>query len=305
LGLAIFKRISQYGITENRYFILVLALWLAIIATYFLLSKTKNIKVIPISLCAIAFLSTFGPWGAFGVSERSQINSLEKLLSTEKLLVDGKIIRRNSILKGENAEKISSVIGYLDKTHGFKSIQPWFIQDLDSIFNKNDSTGSDYINKKEIILELIGVENYEPYYPNGERDFYIRSQNDQTTINIKGFDYFSEFNGYNYDNSDNYQAPIIFDNDTLFVKLDSNKIQLFNHNKRYIIINLVGFVKALKKDNVASYNNYTIDNNKLLFPAETDSLSIQFNFASISGLVDENDSIKINNINAKVLIKRK
>src|ERR1035437_3259531 len=74
LGLAIFKRVSQYGITENRYFILILALWLAGVATYFLLSKTKNIKVVPISLCAIAFLSSFGPWGAFSVSERSQIN---------------------------------------------------------------------------------------------------------------------------------------------------------------------------------------------------------------------------------------
>ncbi len=105
LGLAIFKRISQYGITENRYFILILALWLAIVATYFLLSKTKNIKVIPISLCIIAFLSSFGPWGAFSVSERSQINRLEELVSNEKLLINGKIKKANPILKGGGRRK--------------------------------------------------------------------------------------------------------------------------------------------------------------------------------------------------------
>lgn len=35
------------------------------------------------------------------------------------------------------------------------------------------------------------------------------------------------------------------------------------------------------------------------------SLFLQFNFTAIFGDIDENDSLSINNINAKVLIKRK
>lgn len=305
LGLAVFKRVSQYGITENRYFILLIALWLLIVATYFLLNKNKNIKVIPVSLCIIAFLSSFGPWGAFGVSELSQIRRLEKLISDGKILIDGKIKKSDPILKGERAEKISSIISYLDKTHGFKGIQPWFTQDLDSIFVSKDSTGSNYINKNEIVLELMGVENYVSYSREGERDFYIHSQYDQTTINVKGFDYYNEFNVYNNLNSNNYKTPIVFDNDTLFVELVSNKLKLYNDNKETNNIDLVGFVRILKKNNTGSYGNYTIDNKQLLYPLETDSLSIQFNFTVISGVIDENDSININNIGAKVLIKRK
>lgn len=306
LGLAIFKRVSQYGITENRYFILILALWLAIIASYFLLSKTKNIKVIPISLCLIAFLSSFGPWGAFSVSERSQINILEQLLTTEKIAVNGKIKKANTLLKGENAQKISSIIGYLDKTHGFKNIQPWFSQNLDSVFISKDSTGLAYINKKEIVLDLMGVENYEPYYRNGEKDFYIYPQYDQSALFIKGFDYFTEFNAYtSYNNSDNNKTPIVFGKDTLFVKLDNNNLQLFSNNKKFNSLNFVDFVSTIKKNNTSSYDNYNIENKQLSFPFETDSLSIQFNFTAISGLIDEMDSIKINNIAAKVLIKIK
>ena len=74
LGVSIYNRISEYGITEHRYFILVLATWLVFIASYFLLSKKENIKIIPMTLFALALLTSTGPWGAFSVSEHSQKN---------------------------------------------------------------------------------------------------------------------------------------------------------------------------------------------------------------------------------------
>ena len=305
LGLAIFKRVSQYGITENRYFILILALWLAGIATYFLLSKTKNIKIIPVSLCIIAFLSSFGPWGAFSVSERSQIERLQKIISAEKILINGKIKKATPLLKGDNAEKITSIINYLGNVHGYKNIQPWFKQNLDSLFTAKDSNGRNYINKKEIVLDLMGVENYEGYSRNGEKNFYIRAEQYQTTIKIKGFDYYTEFNAYTYGNPDNYKTPIVFGNDSLFVKLDSDKLQISKNKKELKNIDFIAFVKNLKKKDSDSFDNYSIPNNQLILPVETDSLSIQFNFTEISGLIDEDGNTKINNVNAHVLIKRK
>ncbi len=150
----------------------------------------------------------------------------------------------------------------------------------------------------------MGVENYEPnYYRDGEKNFYINSHYGQTTLTIKGFDFYSEFNCDS--NNDDYKTPIVFDKDTLFVKLDSSKLQLFNNNRRFNSIDMVGFVKTLKKNNVISYDSYTIPDSQLLFPVETDSLFIQFHFTAISGQVDEENNIKINNISAKVLIKRK
>ena len=43
LQLAVWRRVSEYGITENRYFAMGLGVWLAAMAVYFLVSKTKNI----------------------------------------------------------------------------------------------------------------------------------------------------------------------------------------------------------------------------------------------------------------------
>jgi hypothetical protein len=310
LGLAIFKRVSQYGITENRYFILILALWLGIIATYFLVSKTKNIKVIPISLCLIAFLSSFGPWGAFSISESSQINRLEKLLTQEKLLINGKIKKASPELKGANAQKITALINYLGSVHGFKNIQPWFTQNLDSLFKEGDPVNRNYINKKEIVLNLIGVENYEGYSRNGEKNFYIQPKESRTeAIQIKGFDYYSDFNSWYYDNSNDNKNDnsnrIFFDNDTLCVKLNGERMIILQNSKIIRDINFMEYVKKIMNNNTLSYDNYSVPNVQLVLPIETDSLSIQFRFTSISGIEEEGNKTKINGINAHVLIKRK
>ena len=77
LFLAIKRRISDYGITEQRYFILSTCPLAFIYCCLFSFSKTKNIKHIPVSLCILTLAVSFGPWGAFHVSLTSQENRLE------------------------------------------------------------------------------------------------------------------------------------------------------------------------------------------------------------------------------------
>ncbi|MFD2143966.1 DUF4153 domain-containing protein [Mucilaginibacter antarcticus] len=65
LFVAVGTRVFEYGITEQRYFLIALALWLLFISIYFLLFKTQNIKVIPISLCLVTLITIYGPQGRF------------------------------------------------------------------------------------------------------------------------------------------------------------------------------------------------------------------------------------------------
>lgn len=308
LGLAIYKRVSQYGITENRYFILLIALWLAAIATYFLISKTKNIKVIPVSLCIIAFLSSFGPWGAFSVSERSQVNRLERLLTKENLLVNEKIKRADSLIQNENTQAITSLVNYLDENHGFEAIQPWFTQNLDSLFVPKD-TFSDYVNKRQIILDLIGVDNYNSYTFEGRTSFNIQSEFDNYShaIDVKGFDYYLNFNQnfYGNDTINAYYLPLIFDRDTLYVKYRNNELLFFKNQKLIKNVDFVAYIKGLRKHRKPRYEQYDLTKEQLSFPVETDSFLLQLNFNSITGSTDEKDNLELNGINAHVLIKRK
>ncbi len=92
LFTAIFTRVLQYGYTEPRYYVLLLAVWLSSVVLYFIFRKNPTIKFIPISLfCFGLFALIFPYFNAFSVTKKSQKNELEKILTDHNLLVNGKI----------------------------------------------------------------------------------------------------------------------------------------------------------------------------------------------------------------------
>jgi len=126
LWLAIWQRVQQYGITENRYFLVVLSVWLAGIAVYQLVTRARGIRVIPLSLAVGALLTFAGPWGAYAVSERSQVGRLAGLLRRHGMLVDGRATPAVADVPAADRREISAVLRYLAGTHGLDAIAPWF-----------------------------------------------------------------------------------------------------------------------------------------------------------------------------------
>ncbi len=156
LFIAIFVRAGEYGITENRYYVILLALWLSGITLYNIISKKPNIKAIPVSLCIIALLSSIGPWSSFSIAKKSQIGRLEELLSKNNILVDGKIVKAVNQPPVEEAASIQSIIDFIVNRNHTDEIQPWFNVSLDS-FKYQDGYRAEYLATSSIMKEL-GVE---------------------------------------------------------------------------------------------------------------------------------------------------
>ena len=70
--ISISIRINAYGVTERRYFVTVLALWVFAVMLYLSLTKKLRNIVIPVSLSFITLISVFGPLSSYSVSIRSQ-----------------------------------------------------------------------------------------------------------------------------------------------------------------------------------------------------------------------------------------
>ncbi|HUU46213.1 MAG TPA: DUF4153 domain-containing protein [Acidobacteriota bacterium] len=184
LQLAIWRRVSEYGITENRYFALGLGVWLAAMVVYFLAGKTKNIKVIPASICVLALLTSFGPWGVFSVSEKSQVGRLEELLTKNQLLIDGEVQKAQGQIPPADAEQISSIVRYLHDMHGYERIQPWFSESL-----RRDSAGLGLIDQPPaFVVNALGVE-YARYPAFGGRDLRELRADLGRAVNIAGYDH--------------------------------------------------------------------------------------------------------------------
>jgi hypothetical protein len=123
---ALKMRVGEYGITENRYLVFVFGWWLLGMAVYFIVSRSKDIRLIPITICILAILTSFGPWGAFSVSERSQVNRLENMLIGLGLFANGKYVKPNELVSNEDVSQVSSIIRYLHENHDLDGIKPWF-----------------------------------------------------------------------------------------------------------------------------------------------------------------------------------
>jgi hypothetical protein len=140
LWLAVGQRVAQYGITERRYFLIVLSAWLAVIAVQQLVTRSRGIAVIPASLCAAAVITLAGPWGAYRVSERSQVGRLADLLERNGRLVEGRARPSTAPVPEADSREISATLRYLAETHGTAAIAPWFEGRLGEIDTVADGT---------------------------------------------------------------------------------------------------------------------------------------------------------------------
>ncbi len=109
LFTAIFTRILEYGYTEPRYFVLLLALWLLSTVVYFISGKRATIKFIPVSLFLFGTFALIFPYfNAFSVAKRSQKNELLKVLNQHQLIHNGKLDFQKKItdtVRNEIADK--------------------------------------------------------------------------------------------------------------------------------------------------------------------------------------------------------
>jgi len=157
LLFSIWRRVTEYGFTENRYCVVGLGFWLAGIVAYFLVRRGGSIKVIPVSLCLLTVLVSFGPWGAFAVSERSQVSRLGGLLGKNAILAGGTVRPATAPVPFEDQREISSIIRYLHEVHTLRGIQPWFKEDLRSLRGAEEAVPRRGDTTAKAVVALMGI----------------------------------------------------------------------------------------------------------------------------------------------------
>jgi hypothetical protein len=62
-------RISEYGLTVNRTYLIFFTLWAIALTIYFLLSKAKDLRIIALSLAILLIITSTGPLSAMNISK--------------------------------------------------------------------------------------------------------------------------------------------------------------------------------------------------------------------------------------------
>lgn len=136
LAVAIWERISAYGVTPERYGIVVIAVWLAFVMFYLATRRNRaDMRALLGSFAVLVLIGSAGPWGANGVSIESQFGRLVGLFTTEKVLTpDGRIVAQPPELSADGRREIENILWSLNSMSGLDKLKPLFAGRTDDPF---------------------------------------------------------------------------------------------------------------------------------------------------------------------------
>lgn len=205
LAVAIFTRVIEYGITEPRYILVVLSIWLTGITAYFLLGKSQNIKIIPISLCMVALVSVWGPQSATYISMRSQLKALVAVFEKNNAYKNEVFTSLPQTTPKEDLQQANDIIHFIVNRTNFESFRGHINVNIDSLDN---ATEENEYTEYTVMNQLLGANNT---YESNRLYYYANSRHD--TIAIGNYDYLTRirYNDYDEDSVVNWnEASVSF-----------------------------------------------------------------------------------------------
>ena len=312
LLMAIWRRLSEYGLTEDRYFLTALTLWITGIAAYFSFGRQPSIKVIPVSLALVGLLTVAGPWAAYACSRRSQVNRLRLRLEQLGILKDGRIERRSAPVEFNDCKEISALVRYLVDMHGDSILQPWFREDLKRQLEKAGDAKSgglfsrNTFGRAKVITELMGVPYLDVWqHIAGSKHFYASTNPLWNEVrSIAGYDYLSRFNLYSTNGGTASNViPIGSSRYELFWGPDAQFVEFRKGKDTLVKLDMGSFLERLRQQ-TAEGSNTGLSEEVMSLEGESASVRIKLCFENVSGTRD-NSSIRLNNAQGQVLLKLK
>lgn len=241
LFTGIFRRIDDYGVTENRYIVAVLALWLSAITFYSLSGKRDDIRWIPISLSVLCLLLPIGPWNIFLVSRDSQLKQFEHILSKNQMLDASRHLAQKKTVTVEDRQQLMSIIRFF-RDRELPGLEPYFagVKQGEKRDGQHYSTMENTLDRYAIAMKTDNEARY--------MSFSSQTSRDSSGATISGFDRMIFIDGIDNDT--------ISDGKIEVVKQDSGKVlAIFRGNKQVVTWNVVEKVRALQ----AVYGNESVE----------------------------------------------
>jgi len=270
--VGIMRRLSDYGITINRLYVLLLNLWLFGVSIYIFLTKTRQVKWIYISFAAIAFLFSVGPWSVFSITKHTLKSELTRLYTEAKPFISDQKNPEIKSLDTAKKKRLYDITRYLKQTYGKESVKTVIV----SVFGKDVKT--DNLISVPAIYEDEKTEKY----------FSLYSREESIELPITGYNTFIKL-------SKTYNDNYLYKNDSLSVMVKNSQIEIIQQDKVLTVISLEKLIK----------NSFENDRNEIKpEDAALSGTNYKLLVFSLEGKRKaENKEVKITNMNAIILLK--
>lgn len=216
---AVFQRTYQYGITENRYYVLISIFWLLFCMILYI--RKMNITGIFISLITCLVISVYTPLSAKNVSNFSQSQRLKRMLVKYGALKDGKISKITQKLTNNEGSQIHTTIQYISDNSTIAKL------------NFKNEKGEVYSTLGDLEKGLDVKESWKDYYyrSDDEGNYEERKVVTYKVKNIENSEIISDIAGY--DNFISYKN--VYNEDPINQENESEKYKIILKNKTITI----------------------------------------------------------------------
>ena len=286
------ERIFQYGITENRYLVVILVIWLLFNMILYIVKN--DVKWVLISYIFAILIAVFSPFNLVTVSINSQNKRLERLLIKNGIIQNGKITNKNDKVSIKSKNEIMSVIDYF---YNNTSELKW---------KKIKILGKTY-EKPEDFMKVIGANDFWRSYEsidNQEKgvisEISLKMNDDIKMTEAKGYDYLIYDFSVSYlldanetKEFDNENYKVVLKNKNLMIKNIQKNIEVLNIDLNKIATEVYLKIKEKAKKQNQSY--VELPENDLTYLSETKNSKYKIVFSDIH--FSEEDKIDGLNIN--------
>lgn len=258
-------RIREYGVTENRYFVVAAGIWAFASMIYFVFYRSNSNITIPILLTVTILISTIGPVSAYNIAASSQNARLKKILLNNNMLNGNKIVAKTDI-SDEDKRRISEIVRYMCNSHRSYELN----------FVPNDFSCSD-----ENMKNVFGFDHNDSYY---EYDDMYYNFDSKVSINIDGYSKLLLIDSY----PDAKTSKIV---GNYKIRRNANLIKIYltgkETDKELVTINMEDVKNKLK---VLKKSKEIIDPEDLSIKGTTGNTDYKIVFTSLSFYGDANDT---------------
>jgi len=277
LFISVGIRIKAYGITESRYFVVLVGIWALCVFTYWNLKGVRRNILLPASLAVFLLISAIGPFNAFNVSIRSQSNRLKTIVEHYGMLEDGTLKKVDGTISGDDKEDIRSILRYFNENHSFSDVDF-----LPAGFKADD------------VLDYFNFELYD-YYNDIQYFNYTSKPGD--AVDISGYDFHISLNrgveeSHKVEFGDNYTAAY---------STDAEAIDVYEDDEKIYSVDMKDFAQVLLEK--YGQDKYQIPSDDMIIEDENNNVRIKIMLNDLSGTADTDGKvIEIHSLSCSVYI---
>lgn len=170
--ISIGMRLNQYGVTERRYYVLLIGVWLAFCVIWMNLAGKRSNLAIWAAMAALLVISVVGPGSAFSVSRASQNQRFEAVLSAAGRLEGGTAVPRGGDLTEQQQRQVYDIVDYFERFHRVDQLK---------------ALPEDFENTKAGFEELFGFTPDFGYW-RPDNQYFSYWETTQEPVEVSGFD---------------------------------------------------------------------------------------------------------------------